>query len=183
MPLYDLWPVIGRAYISPSASIIGEVKICHMVSIHDNVVIRGDINAVTILDQSVVHPNTVIHTAASLPTGTSAEVMIGTGCIIGPKCTLYSCTLDDDVIVGAGTVILEGARLESGCMVAPGSVIPPGRLIPSKQLWAGNPVRYVRNLLENDELNLADMHALEVVNAEKYLSQFEEFGHAHMYDS
>ena len=183
MPIYDLWPIIGRAYIAPNASIIGEVKICHSVGIYDNVVIRGDINAVTIMDQSVVFPNTVIHTAASLPTGTSAEVIIGTKCMIGPKCTLYSCVIDDDVIIGAGSVILEGARLETGCMVAPGSVVPPGRLIPSKQLWAGNPVRYVRDLYEPDDLNLSDLHAVEIGNIEKYFSQFEDFGHAHMYDS
>lgn len=183
MPLYDLWPIHGTAFISPSASIVGEVKICHGCSVFDNVVIRGDINAVTLLEHSIVYPNTVIHTAASLPTGTSAEVQIGFRTIIGPKCTLYSCVVEDHVYVGGGSVILEGARLEEGCMIAPGSVVPPGRLIPAKQLWAGNPVRYVRDLLENDELNLTDMHALEMINTQTYSLQFEEIGHAHMYDS
>lgn len=183
MPLYDLWPIHGTCYISPSASIIGEVRICHSTAIHDNVVIRGDINAVTIFERTIVYPNTVIHTAASLPTGTSAEVQIGFKCVIGPKCTLYSCVVEDQVHIGAGSVILEGARLEDGCMIAPGSVVPPGRLIPSKQLWAGNPVRYVRDLLEPDELNISDMLAFEMVNAREYVSQFEEIGHAHMYDS
>ena len=52
-----------------------------------------------------------------------------------------------------------------------------------KQLWAGNPVRYVRDLYEPDDLNLSDLHAVEIGNIEKYFSQFEDFGHAHMYDS
>ena len=89
---------------------------------------------------------TVIHTAASLPTGMSATVFIGQNVTIGPKCTLYSCHVDEDVVIGDHSVILEGARLEKGCMIAPNSVVPPGRLIPSKQLWAGNPVEFVKDL-------------------------------------
>jgi carbonic anhydrase/acetyltransferase-like protein (isoleucine patch superfamily) len=76
----------------------------------------------------------------------SAKVHIGYNVTIGPKCTLYSCFVDDDVVIGDHSVILEGSRLEKGCMLAPGSVVPPGRLIPAKQLWAGNPVEYVKDL-------------------------------------
>lgn len=65
---------------------------------------------------------------------------------IGSGCSLYSCFIDNDVFVGDKCVILEGARLEKGCQLAPGSVVPPGRLIPAKQLWAGNPVEYVKDL-------------------------------------
>jgi carbonic anhydrase/acetyltransferase-like protein (isoleucine patch superfamily) len=95
---------------------------------------------------SSIGDNTVIHTAASLPTGMPAKVYIGYNVTIGAHCTLYSCYIDDDVMIGDGAVILEGARIEKGAMVAPGSVVPPGRLIPSKQLWAGNPVEYVKDL-------------------------------------
>ena len=95
---------------------------------------------------SSIGDNTVVHTAASLPTGMSARVYIGHNVTIGSHCTLYSCHIEDDVFVGDNCVILEGARLEKGCMVAPGSVVPPGRLIPAKQLWAGNPVEYVKDL-------------------------------------
>jgi carbonic anhydrase/acetyltransferase-like protein (isoleucine patch superfamily) len=95
---------------------------------------------------SSVGDGTVVHTAASLPTGMSARVYIGYNVTIGAKCTLYSCHVADDVVIGDHSVILEGSRLEHGCMIAPGSVVPPGRLIPSKQLWAGNPVEYVKDL-------------------------------------
>lgn len=66
--------------------------------------------------------------------------------IVGSNCTLYSCHIDNDVVIGDNSVILEGARLESGCQIAPGSVVPPGRLIPAKQLWGGNPVEYIKDL-------------------------------------
>jgi gamma-carbonic anhydrase len=76
----------------------------------------------------------------------SAKVHIGANVTIGSGCTLYSCHIEDDVYIGDKCVILEGARIEKGAMLAPGSVVPPGRLIPAKQLWAGNPVEYVKDL-------------------------------------
>jgi carbonic anhydrase/acetyltransferase-like protein (isoleucine patch superfamily) len=95
---------------------------------------------------SSIGDGTVIHTAASLPTGMSAKAYIGYNVTVGSHCSLYSCHIADDVVIGDKTVILEGARLEKGCQIAPGSVVPPGRLIPAKQLWAGNPVEYVKDL-------------------------------------
>lgn len=95
---------------------------------------------------SSIGDGTVIHTAASLPTGMSAKVYIGYNVVVGSGCTLYSCHIEDDVTIGDRCVILEGARLEKGCQIAPGSVVPPGRLIPAKQLWAGNPVEFVKEL-------------------------------------
>ena len=101
-------------------------------SVWYNSVVRGDINQVEICNFTSVGDNTVIHTAASLPTGMPAKVYIGNNCTIGASCTLYSCYIEDDVMIGDRCVILEGARLEKGCQIAPGSVVPPGRLIPAK---------------------------------------------------
>ena len=88
----------------------------------------------------------MIHTAAALPTGMSAAVVIGNNCTIGAGSTLYSCHIEDDVTIGDKSVVLEGARIEKGAQIAPGSVVPPGRLIPTKQLWGGNPVVFIKDL-------------------------------------
>lgn len=64
---------------------------------------------------SSIGDGTVIHTAASLPTGMSAKVYVGYNVTVGAGCTLYSCHIDDDVMIGDRCVILEGARLEKGC--------------------------------------------------------------------
>ena len=76
----------------------------------------------------------------------SAHLNIGHNCTIGAGSTLYSCHIEDDVVIGENAVILEGARLEKGCQLTPGSVVPPGRLIPTKQLWGGNPVKFIKDL-------------------------------------
>ncbi len=59
---------------------------------------------------------------------------------IGNQCSLYSCTIDDDVQVGFKSIILEGARIERGAIIAPNSVVPPGKLIPGGTYWGGSPV-------------------------------------------
>ena len=182
MPIYDLWPSIGKSFVAPNASVIGEVFLGHDVIIWYNTVLRGDINKIRILDLSVIGEHTVIHTAASIPTAAAASVNIGMNVYVGPRCTLYSCTIDDYAWVGAGSVVLEGARIEKGAMLAPGSVVPPGRLIPAKQLWAGNPVQYVRDLYEPDELALKERLSDERGRASLHQEQFLDIGHAHMYD-
>lgn len=132
LPLYDIEPKIENCWIAPNSVVVGEVYMRRWSSVWYNSVVRGDINKVEIQSFASVGDGTVIHTAASLPTGMPANCFIGKNTQIGAKCTLYSCHIEEDVTVGDRCVILEGARLEKGCQIAPGSVVPPGRLIPAK---------------------------------------------------
>ena len=75
-----------------------------------------------------------------------AKCSIGANVTVGAGSSLYSCHIEDDVMIGEKCVILEGARIEKGAQLAPGSVVPPGRLIPTKQLWGGNPVVFIKDL-------------------------------------
>ena len=137
LPLYDLEPRNENCWIAPNATIstllpysltflVGEVLIKQYSSIWSNCVIRGDINRIeyifyfflthnSIMNFTSIGDGTVIHTAASLPTGMSARCYIGYNVTVGSHCTLYSCHIDDDVVIGDRCVILEGARLEKGC--------------------------------------------------------------------
>lgn len=80
-----------------------------------NVVIRAEFNPVRIGHFSSIGDGTVINTANSLPHGLSASVNIGKNVTVEPNCSLYSCIIDDDVVIGHGSVIMQGARLERGC--------------------------------------------------------------------
>ncbi len=97
-----------------SFSIVGEVRIRRWSTVWYNCVVRGDINRVDIHNFTSIGDNTVIHTAAAIPTGMPAKVYIGRNCTIGRGCTLYSCHIEDDVVIGDKCVILEGARIEKG---------------------------------------------------------------------
>ena len=101
---------------------------------------------------SSVGDATVITTASALPHGLAASVNIGKNVTIEANCSLHSCIIDDDVVVGHGSVVMPGARLERGCQVLPNSVVPPGRLVPAGQVWGGNPLVFVRALSEAEQV-------------------------------
>jgi len=147
MSLYDLAPNYGYyCYISPSALLSGEVFMQDYIQVFDNAVLRGDINVIRIASYTSVGANSVLRTVASLPTGVPAVLQVGANVIIEPGCTLVSCDIGNKCWIGAKSVILEGAKLSDESMIGPNSIVPPGRLIPSGQLWAGNPVRFIRHL-------------------------------------
>ncbi len=80
-----------------------------------NVVVRAEMNAVRIGHFSSIGDNSTIYTACALPHGLASSVNIGKNVTVEPNCSLYSCIIDDDVVVGQGSVIMQGARLERGC--------------------------------------------------------------------
>jgi gamma-carbonic anhydrase len=92
--------------------------------------------------------NCVLHTSASSPTGLSARLILRGDSVIQNNCTLYSCLVERGVYIGHNSVIMEGAILKKGCIIAPNSVVPPGRVVKERQVWGGNPIKYIRKAKE-----------------------------------
>eukprot|EP00357_Protocruzia_adherens_P023838 CAMPEP_0115002892 /NCGR_PEP_ID=MMETSP0216-20121206/18272_1 /TAXON_ID=223996 /ORGANISM="Protocruzia adherens, Strain Boccale" /LENGTH=202 /DNA_ID=CAMNT_0002368565 /DNA_START=154 /DNA_END=762 /DNA_ORIENTATION=+ len=178
--LYDLHPEVHSAYVAPSATIVGDVLIGDNVGVWNNVVIRGDLYDVRIGSNTSIGDNSTIHTAASLPTGMPATVEIGESTVIMNDCTLYSCTIGNNVYIGHNTVVLEGAKIESGAMIAPNSVIPPGRYVPAKQYWAGNPIEYVRDLEASEVYSIEQLSYAQRDLITEYSSEFFEHSPAYL---
>lgn len=149
------------AYIAPSATVVGDVDLLERVSVWNHAVLRGDLNNITIGQVSNIQDRTVVHAARTSPTGLSAAVLIGKFVTVEPNCTLRSCRIQDNCIVGARSVLMEGSMMESFSMLEPGSVLPPARRVPEGELWGGNPARFVRKLSE-DEREAIKATALEV---------------------
>jgi hypothetical protein len=93
---------------------------------------------------------------------------------------LYSCIIEDEVFVGANSVIMEGARIEKGAIILPNSVVPPGRLIPASQVWGGNPVQYIRDANESEIFaNYSFTYEIYALS-QLYLSQFTPWSYAYL---
>lgn len=127
----------------------------------NHVVLRGDLNNITVGQVSNIQDRTVVHAARTSPTGLSAAVSIGKYVSVEPNCTLRSCRVGDFCVVGARSVLMEGSLMEPRSQLAPGSVLPPARRVPAGELWAGNPARFVRKLT-GDELEEAEALAEQV---------------------
>ena len=86
----------------------------------------------------------------AVPTGLNPATLIGSHVTIEPFSVLRACRVEPKVLIGARSVVCEGAIIESEAILAPGSVVPPARRIPSGELWGGNPARFIRKLTSHE---------------------------------
>ena len=132
--------VADTAYIHETAVIIGDVTIGENVSIWPGVVIRADINCVTIGNGTNIQDNTVIHVDHDKPTRIGSNVTIGHAAII------HACTVGDCALIGMGATVLDGATIGDHAMVGANALVSPGTQLPSKSLSVGMPARVKRDL-------------------------------------
>ncbi|QTL39708.1 gamma carbonic anhydrase family protein [Xenorhabdus budapestensis] len=149
----NLRPQIGqKVMLDPTSIVIGDVRLADDVSIWPLVVIRGDVNYVSIgtrtniQDGSVLH---VTHKSSNNPNG--FPLIIGEEATIGHKAMLHGCTIGNRVLVGMGAIILDGAVIEDNVIIGAASLVPPGKTLESGYLYIGSPAKQVRKL-KSEEL-------------------------------
>ncbi len=117
----------------PDAVIIGDVSLGPDASIWPGAVLRGDYGTIIVGARTSVQDGTVIHAGPGFPT------VVGRGCVIGHLAHLEGCTLDDDCLVGSGSVVLHHAVIRSGATVGANAVVPNRMEVPSGALAVGVP--------------------------------------------
>lgn len=146
MPVFDLEgvspevPANGRAWIAPTADVIGKVRLCEDASVWFGAVLRGDNELIEVGERSNVQDGCVCHTDLGFP------LMIGADCTIGHKAILHGCTIGDNSLIGMGAVILNGAVIGSNCIVGANALIAEGKVIPDNSLVVGMPGKVIREL-------------------------------------
>src|SRR5665213_923984 len=132
MAIYQLGDLIPNvdtdAYVHPDAVVIGDVTIGPESTIWPGAVLRGDYGTITIGARSSVQDGTVIHAGPGFPT------IVGEGCVIGHLAHLEGCTLQDDSLVGSGSIVLHHAVIESGATVGANAVVPNRMVVPANAL-------------------------------------------------
>ena len=151
MKLNDKRPAMQNdAWVAPTASVIGDVYLGVEASVWYGAVIRGDRNSVKIKKLSNVQEKAVSETVESVDTGFPAVVAIGEQVNVSPGGVLVSCTVGNNVKLGAGTVVMEGALVEDNVTLMPGSMVPRGARIPTGEVWAGSPAEFVSKMSDDD---------------------------------
>lgn len=136
-----------RCFIDPMAVIIGDVTLAEHASVWPCAVIRGDVNHISIGAGSNVQDFAMLHVShkrSDDPEG--APLTIGKNVTIGHHVTLHGCSIDDEVLIGIGSIVLDRAVIEKHVLVGAGSLVPPGKRLQSGFLYLGNPVKQVRPL-------------------------------------
>ena len=139
------------AYIDQQSTVIGNVKIGKDSAIWPQVVVRGDINSITIGDRTNIQDGSILHvTHASdfCPSGYSLS--IGNDVTVGHSAVIHACTIKDTVLIGMGSIILDGAVINSNCMLAAGALVGSGKELESGFLYVGSPAKKLRELSERE---------------------------------
>jgi carbonic anhydrase/acetyltransferase-like protein (isoleucine patch superfamily) len=132
--LGDLVPDVDpEAYVHPDATVIGNVTIGPESTVWPSAVLRGDYGAITVGARTSVQDGTVIHAGPGFPT------VVGNGCVIGHLAHLEGCILEDEALVGSGSVVLHHAVVATGATVGANAVVPNGMQIPAGSLAIGVP--------------------------------------------
>lgn len=140
-------------FIAPGSRIVGRVKIGSYSSIWYNSVVRGDADSVTIGSGTNIQDNCTLHEDPGFPLVIGSNISVGHGCI------LHGCTIEDNVLVGMGAIILNGAKIGAGSVVGAGSLVVQGMEVPPGHLVMGLPAKIIRPLGEGEALNFQNMAA------------------------
>ncbi len=135
--------VAPGVFIAPTATVIGDVQIADGASVWWGCVLRGDEQGIRIGADTNVQDLALIHTSRGGPDATvGSRVTIGHGAII------HGCTIQDDVLVGMGAIVLDEVVVESGALIAAGAVVSPGKRVPAGEVWAGCPARRIGHVTD-----------------------------------
>lgn len=137
--------VAASAYVHQSAVIIGDVKIGENVSVWPCAVLRGDIAAITVGDNSNIQENACVHVNYGAP------AVIGKGVSVGHGAVVHGSKIGDNCLIGMNAVIME-SEIGPNCIIGAGAVVPAGKNIPAGSLVMGIPAKVIRRL-EEDEVN------------------------------
>lgn len=155
--------IAEKVFIDETAIVIGNVTVEEGCSIWPMVVIRGDINAVTIGKRCSIQDATVIHVNHVGPFNPEGdETRIGNDVTVGHRALLHGCQIDDRCLIGMGAIVMDRAVIESDVLVAGGSVVTPGKVLKSGYLYMGSPARQIRELTKQEKekiLYSADYYA------------------------
>ena len=158
-------PKVGKnVYIAETAMVIGDVRIGDDCSIWPSSVIRGDMNSITIGHHTNVQDGTVIHVAPDHPT------IIGNNVTIGHLAHIHGAQIEDEVLIGSSSIVLDGAYIETHSVIAAGALIVPRTRIISLSLMTGLPAQCKRQITEL-EISHIRLNASEyVLLKDKYLA-------------
>jgi len=157
-------PVVApSAWVAPGAILIADVRLQDDVSIWYATVLRGDGDHIEIGAGSNIQDGSVVHTDPGFP------VTVGAGVSVGHRAILHGCTVEDDVLIGMGAIIMNGARIGRGSLVAAGALVPEGVQIPPGSLVAGVPGKVRRETSREEQqrisLNARSYRELKVRHA------------------
>ena len=171
LPCLDKHPEFGsNCFIAPNATIVGDVIMGDECSVWFSAVVRGDVNYIRIGNRVNIQDGAIMHgTYQKNATNVGDNVSIGHGAII------HGCTIQDNVLIGMGAIIMDRCQVQSNSVVAAGAVVLEGTIVESNSIYAGVPAKKVKDLPKDSLYEDIERIARNYV---KYSSWFSDFNAA-----
>ena len=161
-------PTFGAdCFVAPNATIVGDVVMGNEGSVWFNAVIRGDVNSIVMGDKVNVQDGAVIHC-----TYQKNATIIGNNVSIGHNALVHGCTIEDNVLIGMGAIVMDRCVVHSNSIVAAGAVVLEGTIVEAGSIYAGVPAKKVKDISPEKISGEIDRIANNYV---KYASWFEEY--------
>jgi len=128
------------AFLAAGAVVLGEVRLGKDASVWYHTVVRGDTEAVVIGDETNLQDLTVVHADPGMP------CRVGRRVSVGHRAILHGCTVEDECLIGMGSILLNGVRVGRGSVVGAGAVVTEGTAVPPGSLVVGVPGRVIREV-------------------------------------
>ncbi|CAM5444253.1 Gamma carbonic anhydrase family protein OS=Streptomyces antimycoticus OX=68175 GN=SANT12839_082030 PE=4 SV=1 [Streptomyces antimycoticus] len=157
--------IAPEAFVAPTSVVIGEVVLAAGSSVWYQAVLRGDGGPIVLGADSNIQDNCTVHVDPGFP------VSIGERVSVGHNAVVHGCTVEDDVLIGMGATVLNGARVGAGSLVAAQALVPQGMEIPPGSLVAGVPARVRRPLTDEEREGIK-------LNAQVYVDRAKQYREA-----
>lgn len=165
-PFDEVWPEIhDTAFVAASADLIGRVSIGEEASVWYNTTLRGDIHEVVVGPRSNVQDNAVLHVESDRGCYLGELVTIGHGAIV------HACTVNDEVLVGMGATVLDGAVIGERSIIGANTLVTMNSEIPPGSLVLGSPGKVVRTLSAGEQGQVKIWAQKYVENRRKFLAR------------
>jgi len=169
LPFGDKSPKVDpKAYVSPQATIVGDVEIGPRASIWPGAVVRGDFASVRIGENTCIMDSAVVHAHSE-----ENPAILGNNTIIGTAAVVHGIYVGDNVNIGEGCVIFDGATLGEGVLLAPGSIVPANVVIPPRSLNSGAPAAQIREL-SREEVEKHEARAETIAQVFQKLKRWQQ---------
>lgn len=160
-------PEFGKdCWFAENATIVGDVKMGDECSVWFSAVVRGDVNSIVMGNKVNIQDGAVIHC-----TFEKTKTILGNNVSIGHNALVHGCTVEDNVLIGMGSIVMDDCYIESGSIIAAGAVLLEGTRVESGSIYAGVPAKKVKDispeLFEGEVMRIAN-------NYVKYSSWFKE---------
>ena len=157
--------VHSSAFIAKSADLIGAVTVGEEASIWYSSVLRADINKIKIGARSNIQDGCVVHLESDLGTH------VGEYVTVGHKAILHACSIDDEVLVGMGAIVMDGTEIGARSIIGAGALVTMGTKIPPGSLVLGSPARGVRALSSKEPRSVKGWAENYVRLSRRYLAK------------